>query len=196
MTKSELRREFLAKRKALTTAEINQRSQRIAGQFFTYFDNRVFTYETPFIHTFLPIQRHNEVNTWLIIQKIWAEFTRIGVSVPVINLATHQMTQYTIDADTLLVENKLGVPEPAPEHLRKTDASHIVTVLVPLLTFNRQGHRVGYGGGYYDRFLAGCRPDCLKIGLSLFEPVEQIDGIEPTDIQLNACVTPERTYTF
>lgn len=196
MTKSALRREFLAKRKALTNAEINQRSQRIAGQFFTYFDNQVFTHETPFVHTFLPIQRHNEVNTWLIIQKIWAEFTHIGISVPVINPATRQMTHYTIYADTPLVENKLGIPEPAPEYLHKTDVNCIVTVLVPLVTLDRQGNRVGYGGGYYDRFLAECRPDCLRIGLSLFEPVEQINGIESTDIQLNACVTPEHTYLF
>ncbi|MDB5241886.1 MAG: 5-formyltetrahydrofolate cyclo-ligase, partial [Spirosoma sp.] len=50
--------------------------------------------------------------------------------------------------------------------------------------------------GYYDRFLAQCRPDCQKIGLSLFNPIDLIIDAEPTDIRLNACITPEQTYRF
>lgn len=196
MTKSELRRDFFARRNALTAAEVKQRSQRIAGQFFVYFKNQKFANETAFIHTFLPIRRNNEVDTWLIIRKIWAEFAQIGISVPVLNSATRQMAHYTIYADTPLVKNKLGIPEPSPEHRHTTDLSRIVAVLVPLLTFDKQGHRIGYGGGYYDRFLADDVPNSQKIGLSLFGPIDQIDGIEPTDVRLDKCVTPEQTLLF
>ena len=69
-------------------------------------------------------------------------------------------------------------------------------VLVPLLAFDKLGHRVGYGKGYYDRFLAKCPPNCLRIGLSLFDPVERIDDVVPTDIRLNSCLTPVHTYVF
>lgn len=196
MTKTELRREFLAKRRALSCAEINQRSQRIAEQFITYFNSQELTHKAPYIHTFLPIRRHNEVDTWLIIQKIWVDLSHVGISIPVLDSVTRNMNHYALLPNTPLIENNLGIPEPSTEHRHKTDLSRIVVVLVPLLTFDRRGHRVGYGGGYYDRFLVECRFECRKIGLSLFEPVEQIDGIEPTDVRLDACITPNQTYFF
>jgi 5-formyltetrahydrofolate cyclo-ligase len=68
--------------------------------------------------------------------------------------------------------------------------------LVPLLAYDLKGNRVGYGKGYYDRFLAECRPDALKIGFSYFEPEEQINDTEDFDIPLNYCVTPHRCYEF
>jgi 5-formyltetrahydrofolate cyclo-ligase len=72
----------------------------------------------------------------------------------------------------------------------------IDTAIVPLLCFDERGYRVGYGKGYYDRFLAKCRPNCLKIGLSFFEPVENIDDINEYDIPLDLCIAPDRTITF
>ncbi len=74
--------------------------------------------------------------------------------------------------------------------------SSIDWVLVPLLAFDRRGHRVGYGKGFYDRFLAGCRSDARKIGLSLFAPVVAIDDIGSQDVALDAVVTPDRVWTF
>ena len=69
-------------------------------------------------------------------------------------------------------------------------------VLVPLLGFDERGHRVGYGKGFYDRFLAECNPKIQKIGLSLFEPVAQIDDTSDFDIPLDACITPNRIWYF
>jgi len=68
--------------------------------------------------------------------------------------------------------------------------------LVPLLCFDLIGHRVGYGGGYYDKFLAACRPDCKKVGLSVFDPVESISDIEPHDVRLDFAITPDRLWKF
>jgi 5-formyltetrahydrofolate cyclo-ligase len=67
---------------------------------------------------------------------------------------------------------------------------------MPLLAFDSKGDRVGYGKGYYDRFLAACRKDVLKIGLSYFPPVSSIDDIEIFDKKLDFCITPERVYAF
>ena len=67
---------------------------------------------------------------------------------------------------------------------------------MPLLCFDAAGHRVGYGKGFYDKFLSKCRPDCTKIGLSYFPPVEAIAATGGHDIMLDICVTPEKTYQF
>lgn len=69
-------------------------------------------------------------------------------------------------------------------------------VLVPLLSFDRRGHRVGYGKGYYDRFLRKCRPDCQKVGLSIFEPIDEISDANENDEPLDAAVTPTATIRF
>jgi 5-formyltetrahydrofolate cyclo-ligase len=69
-------------------------------------------------------------------------------------------------------------------------------VFIPLLAFDKSGHRVGYGAGYYDRFLSKCKPDCLKVGLSFFEPVDEISDADEFDVKLNHCVTPSKIWTF
>ncbi|MVM40107.1 5-formyltetrahydrofolate cyclo-ligase [Spirosoma sp. HMF3257] len=196
MTKVELRREFLTRRKALAPDDVNHRSQLIADRFFAYFEHNNLGDTPTTIHTFLPIKRHNEVDTWLIIKQVWLTFSHLFISVPVTDEYTYQLINYTIFPSTPLVANRLGIPEPAIGSRYETNLDQISVVLVPLLAFDLKGNRVGYGGGYYDRFLAEQVPDSLKIGLSLFDPVKQIDGIEFTDIKLDACITPEGLYTF
>ena len=68
-------------------------------------------------------------------------------------------------------------------------------IFVPLLAYDRIGNRVGYGKGYYDRFLAKCEAKTIFIGLSFFTP-EAVITPEETDIPLNFCVTPNNIYTF
>lgn len=196
MTKVELRQEFLAKRKVLTAEEVTRDSQRIAHNFFTYLEQHDLDSTPAIVHTFLPIKRRNEVDTWLIINQIWTNFPHIQISVPVTDEYTNQLINYTLFPSTALVENRLGIPEPAVGSRYETDLAQISIVLVPLLIFDKQGHRVGYGGGYYDRFLASCRPDCLTIGLSLFEPIDIIDDIALTDVPLNCFITPEQLYYY
>jgi 5-formyltetrahydrofolate cyclo-ligase len=59
------------------------------------------------------------------------------------------------------------------------------------------GHRIGYGKGYYDRFLRTCRPECKKIGLSFFEVMEEtIADAGEHDIPLDACITPTQLVQF
>lgn len=90
--------------------------------------------------------------------------------------------------------NAWGIPEPTQGIL--TDPSIIDFILVPLLAFDTQGYRVGYGKGYYDRFLKDCRNDSKKIGLSFFPPEKTISDLFEEDFRIDAVVTPDKLYTF
>ncbi|MDQ3180555.1 MAG: 5-formyltetrahydrofolate cyclo-ligase, partial [Acidobacteriota bacterium] len=75
------------------------------------------------------------------------------------------------------------------------ETEKIDIVLVPLLCFDRKGFRVGYGKGFYDRFLKNCRTDCLKIGLSYFAPIKEISDVQDFDVRLDFSITPEEIFT-
>ena len=65
-----------------------------------------------------------------------------------------------------------------------------------MLAFDTRGNRVGYGKGFYDRYLPACRPDCIKLGFSYFDPVDSVDDAHEFDVPLDLCITPNRTYVF
>ena len=65
-----------------------------------------------------------------------------------------------------------------------------------MLVCDSYGNRVGFGKGFYDRFLANCRSDVITIGLSFFEPIDHISDVEPWDYSLDYCITPEKTIQF
>lgn len=196
MNKATLRRQYRQKRKALILKEVNEYSERIAGHFFEFLTERKLIDTSATIHTFLPIERQNEVNTWPIIRGIWAKYTYMDVVVPITDTSTTMLRHCLLSPQTRLAENSWGISEPAVEDHVLQQPADIDIVLVPLLSFDQLGHRVGYGGGYYDRFLAECQPGCLNVGLSLFEPIDRIDDIEPTDIRLDMCITPEHVWIF
>jgi 5-formyltetrahydrofolate cyclo-ligase len=107
---------------------------------------------------------------------------------------TREMTNFLLTDTTIIKKNKWNIPEPA-EGI-EVPAHKIDVVFVPLLAFDLEGHRVGYGKGFYDIFLAGCRKDVMKIGLSLFEAEERISGVLSSDVPLDYCVTPHKIYDF
>ena len=55
---------------------------------------------------------------------------------------------------------------------------------------------MGYGKGFYDAFLANCKSEAIKVGLSFFQAVDQIDGVRAEDIPLDYCVSPKETLNF
>lgn len=187
MTKSELRKAFFQKRLALTEAECHQLSRQICDHFF-------FSVDVSFVkvlHIFLPIEKKNEPNTWLIIDRLRREFPNVHLSIPKTNGA---MENFYFEGLHQLETNTWGIPE--PKQGIPTPTEKIDLVLIPLLAFDKKGHRAGYGKGYYDRFLASCRTDCKKIGLSFFEPVDPIEDVTEKDIKMNGCVTPSSFFNF
>ena len=95
---------------------------------------------------------------------------------------------------TPLKNNHWGIPE--PQSGIKINPDQIDVVFVPLLIFDKQGHRIGYGKGYYDRFLSKCKKDTIKVGLSYFDPVERIEDIQSHDVPINFGITKDRVYEF
>jgi 5-formyltetrahydrofolate cyclo-ligase len=97
-------------------------------------------------------------------------------------------------ADTIFETNAFNIPEPV--ETATAEPQEIDLVIVPLLAFDEKGIRVGYGKGYYDRYLKDCREDCLKVGFSYFEAVERIEDADEFDVPLDFCITPNRIYVF
>jgi 5-formyltetrahydrofolate cyclo-ligase len=188
MTKAELRKTYLSKRKELSAAERSDLSRRIADGFFANFDLASVSY----LHCFLTIERFNEIDTSLIIERVWSEFPHVRTLIPKVNADTDRMEGLLFSPGTDLVQNEWGIREPAGGEVLPEEVVDLV--IVPGICFDQQYHRVGYGKGYYDRFLAGCRPDCLKVGISYFPPVEAIPDIGAHDVALDYCLTPDRLF--
>ena len=189
MTKKELRKIYLRKRMELSVAMFQQLNQQLCDRFFS----AVNVSDINVLHTFLPIKKNREVNTWLIIERLKKDYPQVRIAIPKINNQTAELEHYYYENEDQLKNNTWEIPEPVkgvPTPTEKIDA-----VLVPLLAFDKQGHRLGYGRGFYDKFLSSCRPDCVKIGLSFFEVEEKIEGISDKDIPLNLIITPDTVVT-
>ena len=143
-------------------------------------------------HVYFPIEKNNEIDTKLIIQVIQGKDK--NVILPKLNLGNKSFLNFLLTDATLLKENEFGIVE--PQSGIQIDESQIEVVFVPLLCFDTMGHRVGYGGGYYDRFLKKCPANTIKIGLSFFDPIEKITNTNNTDIKMNQCITPNKIYNF
>jgi len=190
MIKSELRKEYIEKRKYLTSDDVSLYSQRIADRFFALVSPTSLT----ILHIFIPIAKFNEIDTSLVFMRIWEDFPVVRTVAPRIPSGGVELEHTVFSAQGELVQNSWGIWEPANDML--IDPSEIDIVLVPLLCFDESGYRVGYGKGYYDRFLAKCRLDCRKIGLSYFPPVKCIEGVSEFDVKLDVCITPDDIFNF
>ena len=194
LTKAALRRAALPRRQALTAAEVAARSHLLASQLFTHFP----VAQWHWLHVFLPLARTNEPDTWPLIHHIWAEKLPVRLAAPVVQPDGISLKHYELTPTTPLLPSRWGIPEPVASAATEVAPAQLVAVLVPLLACDRQGQRVGYGGGFYDRFLAQCRPGTLFIGLNILddEPVAAIADVLPTDVPLHACITPGGVWKF
>ena len=191
MTKTDLRRAALARRRALPEAEVAHRSAALWPQLLAGFP----VGQWRGVHLFLPIARQHEPDTWPLIRWLWAEYPALQLAVPVVQPDGRTLRHYALTPETALTPNRWGIPEPAAGAPEVAPVA-FDAVLVPLLAFDETGHRVGYGKGFYDQFLSECRPDALRIGVSLEPPVPRIADAWAGDVRLHACLTPERLWRF
>jgi 5-formyltetrahydrofolate cyclo-ligase len=187
MTKKELRGTYLEKRNLLTQEENELISTQIKQQLFGSF---IFNRQK--ISLFLPIKNKNELDTY----GIWTDLMNCNceVYVPLWNQESNTLTHYLFTDQAQLSINQYGIPEPNTGQIIANELLDIV--LVPLLTFDKFGYRVGYGKGVYDRFLIECKENTLFIGLSQFDSMEEIDDLNDFDIPLHYCITPNNVYQF
>jgi 5-formyltetrahydrofolate cyclo-ligase len=186
MTKSELRKIYLARQKMLTNKERIKLSLQICENFFSHF----LLENINIFHVFLPIEKNSEIKTSFIINRLHKRLKKIVV--PRVNFETNEIENVEFRPDSPTTLNKWHISE--PEEITTVEAQKVDLVIVPLLCFDESGFRVGYGKGFYDRFLEKCRADCLKIGLSYFSPVTKISDAQNFDVKLNFCVTPEEIF--
>ena len=186
MDKSQIRTQYKEFRKELSEIEVMDKSLLIANRCL-----ELPVWKEQIFHLFLTLEDQNEVDTAIILTLLQGKDKEVVV--PKIADA-EQLQHFLLTDQTRFQKNALGIPEPVSGI--EIEASKIDVVFVPLLAFDDKGHRVGYGKGYYDRFLTTCRPNCIKIGLSFFEKEQDSFIIEPTDIPLDYCITPEKIYRF
>ncbi|MDO5655593.1 MAG: 5-formyltetrahydrofolate cyclo-ligase [Flavobacteriaceae bacterium] len=184
MTKKQIRNEFQLKRNEFTSLEIHEMSKMLNQHFISskWFQKEVF-------HVYIGVLNLREIDTSIIIESLWhAEKTVITPKMKAKELLS---CHYHYDSE--LERNSWGILE--PRVCEELPISSIDIVLVPMLICDVLGNRIGYGGGYYDRFMSELRPDVQLIGINFFQPIEHVPS-EHYDIPLDALITPQGIISF
>ena len=186
MDKSQIRKQYKSLREGLSKTQIENRSISIANRCL-----ELPIWNKQIMHIFLSIENQKEVDTSFLRTLLKGKDKEIVI--PKI-IDSVRLQHFLLTDHTLFERNSLGIPEPVSGIEIKP--SIIDVVFIPLLSFDSKGNRVGYGKGYYDRFMLNCKEECLKIGLSFFEEEQCVFGVEETDIPLDFCVTPKQIYQY
>lgn len=186
MLKKAIRKRALAERLSIDNLEYQTLNKGLLKQFSTLDFTNIQT-----IHIFLPIVEKKEPNTFLLIEWLATAHPEIKIIVPKANFETLQMSHHEYLGVHDLKKNLYQILEPQKGTLHDGD---IDMVFIPLLAFDQLGNRVGYGKGFYDRFLENL--NAQKIGLSLTNAIDNIDDVGENDIRLDFCITPTQTIKF
>ncbi len=187
MTKKELRTKYKALRQSLSESQIEDFSLAIANQLL-----KLDVWDKTFYHIFLTIEEQKEINTDYILNILAGKDKNIVISKS--NIEDYSMTHYLLTDNTTIKKNDYNIPEPIDGIEIKP--IQLEVVFVPLLAYDKTGNRIGYGKGFYDRFLAKCKPETIKIGLSFFDVEDETFKASKDDISLDYCVTPSRVFQF
>ena len=183
--KTFLRSHYKKKRLSLTKQEVDHLSQRVCKQL-----DKLSIWKLKHYHIFISISKYNELDTSSIINKLKSEKKIIVVP----KISNNELVHIAINDQTEFSINEYGIKEP-------NNGNHFIIknldlIFIPLLAFDLEGHRVGYGKGYYDRFLKLTNKSSLKIGLSFFDPINKIQDIDDNDVKLDYCITPTQIHKF
>ena len=184
-SKAKLRTNFLKKRLELSEKEHEKLSFDIANQCL-----KLPIWDFEYFHLFLPLKSKAEIDTSPILTMLQGRDKQVIVP----KVRGKNLEHILLTDSTKIRINSWGIPEPDKGILM--EPNQLDVVFIPLLCYDKNGHRVGYGKGFYDIFLANCKPEVIKVGLSFFKSVNQIDGILIEDIPLSYCVTPKEIINF
>ena len=189
MLKKEARILFKEKRNTISDTERMKWDDLILIQFQTI--------DLPYVDyvlSFYPIEDYKEINSFIFTDYLRFKNPNLRICYPKMTAENGEMHAVVCNPDSVFESNAYGILEPLDTDTAGPELMDIV--IIPLLAFDEQGIRVGYGKGYYDRYLKNCREDCIRIGLSYFEAVASIDDANEFDVPLDFCITPQRTYVF
>jgi 5-formyltetrahydrofolate cyclo-ligase len=185
--KAELRKELLSLRDSKTREFLHGKSLEIRKQLFSMPEfqkaRKILFY----------VSFGSEVETLQTIR----EAIKMGkvVAVPSTDKKKHTMVaSQVVDLDKELEEGSYGIPEPKKEFIRELPVEGFDMVVVPAVAFDKGGYRIGYGGGYYDRFLL--KTNALKVGLAFdFQVVDSLPR-EEHDLPVDKIVTENHILEF
>lgn len=185
MNKIEARKKYLDLRKKLDNVQIISKSNSISNNL-----QDLPIWEHNFYHIYLPIKEKNEVDTMPIINIL--NNKKKKVLIPKSDFNNTTMKSFLLNDNTVLKKNNYGITEPInnEEFLGRIDV-----IFIPLVAYDLIGNRVGYGKGFYDKFLRNQNNKILRVGLSFFNPEKRIK-IDEHDENLDFCVTPNRIFSF
>lgn len=187
MTKAEARKVYREKRMQLSDQERDKLEDLMLIRFQTF-----ATHIPDRILSFAPLEDKHEYDPYLVMNYCRFKNPAVQFYYPVTE--GEQMHAGQVNEDQAFTKNKYGIPEPADALIE--NPQRIDMIFVPLVAMDMSGRRVGYGKGYYDRFLQKCRKDAVTIGFSFFEPVEAISDWKPFDVPLIAGITPMNIFYF
>lgn len=186
MLKSDLRKKYMQKRKALSSDEAFLLSEKVFKNFIEYF--KPFSGQN--VHIFIPIIKFNEIDTKIFIDYFLSR--NINVFVP--KIVDRKLISVHIFNDTSFETNNWGISEPVSNE--DSGILNFNYVITPLLYCDQKGNRVGYGKGFYDAFFASISSESKKIGVNYFNPDEIVEDIYENDIPLDYLVTPTEVLSF
>ena len=187
-TKTELRQTYRQLRKQLSGDELNDLSQKIAKQVGNWLEGQESLMQ---FHLFFPIAKFNEVNTFYLQQLLEQRGKTLYTSQ--VNREEDRLDTLLLPAEAAFFLDEWGIP--VPQESLRVPTTKIQVVFVPLLAYDSSGHRLGFGKGFYDRFLSSLDQSVIKVGLSFF-PAEEAIPTESHDVPLDYCITPDRIRAF
>lgn len=181
LDKKKLRKELLAKRAAMDEDTVHCFSALIMDQL----KNTAIFQSAKTVGIYLSY--HNEVETWPLIKAMLHEKT---ICVPVVD-QDQTMNFVLFNSFENLTKNRYGIFEPQQHHL--VDSKQIELMIIPIVGFNDQGCRIGYGGGYYDKYLKHFHGKKIGVAYSL----QQTNDFtaEKHDIALDMIITEKKIMT-
>lgn len=187
MNKDELRLKYKKLREELQPDTIDDLSLDIANQAL-----QLPIWDKTNYHLFLSIQNKKEIDTEYLLQILAGKDKNVVLSKS--DFSNGTLTHYLLTDNTTIKVNSYGIPEPVDgiQIMEK----QLDVVFIPLLAYDKKGNRIGYGKGFYDRFLAECKSDVIKVGVSFFSAEESINDVREGDIPLDYCITPTEVYKF
>lgn len=189
MLKKDLRALYKEKRLALEISTRKLWETEILSHLRTFIKDHP---EIQHINIFVPIEKWKEINTFWLKQGLDQMQLVNAWSTPKMTDKTGGMEMLLWEVDANFKMNDWGIPELESSTAVAPDT--IDLILVPLLIFDSKGHRVGYGKGFYDRYLAQSKG--IKLGLSYFEGIERISDVDVNDVALDYVITPNGIQSF